>query len=385
MKSEHRPSRTRARFPFLPGTAERNPPAAAVLLPAELLAGLAEASGELVTRLAGTATLAPVFETKVAAAFACYEMAEAYAALALRLDELGLPVPRRQGADPVRTSSAGWSSLADIVGQRLPPVVGLARDWLARSHRLADWPTVRLLERVCLPCFDSVTTIAARLRDAGLGDADRLAAMADRDSRYRTFNDTRDYRSRPVDAGRDATLQHLVAQVRTQRDELDAIETFARLLAADGGLSPCAVLRLARVVADEARHSIIGEIGLEILDHDPFGVAVGTIGAELRRELDPWEGLAQICLIGEAGNLRDITASADKATQLGQDEVALMLRTIYRDERLHIPFGIALLRDHYGVTVTELQSRILAKTNRFLATRGIPPVTIATAGRLLGE
>jgi hypothetical protein len=383
---DHVRDATAARFQFLAGMAWEPDHRGREVVAADRLRSLAERAGEAVTQLAGAAVRSPVFEGKVAAAFACYEVAEVYRDLNQRLVELRMkPVPRH-GIDPVGTDAIAWMPLPEIETRMLQPMIAELQALIGGTNRMADWPTVRTLERQCRPNLEAARSIIVALTTSGREGLSEISQMAARDNRYATFNDTRDYRRQAPAGDRDDVLESLLAQIRTQRDELDAVETFARVLAADGHLAPAELVGLARVVVDEARHSVIGEIGLEMLGFDPFAIPVGTIGAELRRGLDPWDGLAQICLIGESGNLRDLGQSAARAHNQSHHDLAEMLRTIHQDEFFHLAFGIQLLvQRHPHSSPAELQTRALQLTNQFLEDRGIGPVTVPEAARLFGE
>jgi hypothetical protein len=344
--------------------------------------------GELVTDLAGASVVAPLFETKVAAGLALEIMSDAYAVMTRRLLELRITPPVRPVADPIVEGARAWPSATKL----LRTAAALRQDCEAvaeHANVLCDRPTVRLIGDDVLPVLRTVERLLGDLLESGLDGADLLENMAARDARYETFNETRDYAARAsdydVDGPMSADFDALVGQLRTQRDELDAVETFGRLVAAVD-LSPADLRGVCRIVGDEARHTLMGEIALKICGLDPFRIPVGTIGAELRRTLDPWDGLAQICLIGESGNQQAIDQGARLAEKLGFDVVARMLDTIYQDERFHIIFGIRLLaKRHPQVTPADLRQRALDLSNQYLQARGIDPVDLKDAGRLLGE
>lgn len=339
-------------------------------------------SGLASTYLAAVAVLSPVFEVKIGISLALYEVVEIYSALAKRLQELHVKIPKRFVQDPVKSSKTKWMTPKEINEQLLQPLLNNINDMINCSNPLADWPTVRIIERVCKPSLLSAIKLINAIIQLPL-NVEELAHMGARDKRYSTFNHTRDYNDEFIEKQVSSnTRDSLVAQLRTQRDELDAIETFARLFAADSQISPIMLLGLARVVADEARHSLIGEIGLEKLGLNPFDTPIGTIGAELRSSLDPWEALAQICLIGETGNLQNIDQGSVDAKYLNEQVIANLLSTIYYDERYHIEFGTQLLLERKPKSI---QSGALSLTNKFLQNRGLPSVEMSNVGRVLGE
>jgi hypothetical protein len=75
--------------------------------------------------------------------------------------------------------------------------------------------------------------------------------------------------------------------VRVQRDELDAIETFANVLF-DLKEAPFSLLQtLARFVEDESRHAEAGQIALRELGYEPFSVPCSVIGINVRASMPP--------------------------------------------------------------------------------------------------
>lgn len=365
-------------------------PTAAVVSPdaRPALRALAAKLGELLTDLAGVAVAAPLFEAKVAAGLSLEMACEAYTVLLRRLLELRTRLPARPVADPIVAMAQDWPALPVLAG-RASALCEECERLVASANAICDRPTILLLAGEVLGALRTVERMLSDLVGFGLEGTDVLAGMAARDARYDTFNETRDYAARAADyelAGSSSPeLDALVGQLRTQRDELDAVETFARLVAAVD-LSPPDLRGVCRIVGDEARHTLMGEIGLKMCGLDPFKVPVGTIGAELRRTLDPWDGLAQICLIGESGNQQAIDDAARLAERLGYGLLARMLDTIYQDERFHIVFGIRLLaKRHPRVSPSDLRQRALDITNEYLGAHGIAPVDMKDAGRLLGE
>ncbi|MFS0752933.1 hypothetical protein [Oceanobacillus sp. 1P07AA] len=336
--------------------------------------------GNIITNLSTFAVLSPYLEIKIGIAFGLYETTYAYKGLCKRLEELKVEVPIRNTIDPVLSGKTELS--IEDTSWELKSIADEMNNVLMNINQLADWPSVRLLRKEIIPSLIVTVDLLDELVKIPL-KTNCLTYMGDRDDRYTTFNHTRNY-----EEGKYGNKErgNLIQQLRTQRDELDAIETFARLIAVEPKLNSSDLLELARIVADEGRHSLIGEICLDFLEIDPISVPVGTIGAELRSQLTPWEALAQICLIGEAGNLKEIENGSRNAYDFKQHNISVLLKSIYTDESYHISKGVELLKNKTpDIQIKKLQSDILEKTNKFLETKGIPKVTLREAGRLLGE
>lgn len=340
--------------------------------------------GKAVSNLAAITVLSPIPEVKIGSALALYEVVEVYVSLLKRLDELQINTPKREVKDPVDSYNNPWLSPQEVRVQLLEPVLNEMNETLCELNRLAEWPTVRIIERNCRPSLETAIGIIQDQEEIPLNIAE-LAYMGARDNRFVTFNHTRDYLEETSIEKKDPTTDLLVAQLRTQRDELDAIETFARLAAASA-IPPEMLLELARVIADEARHSLIGELGLLKLGLNPFQIPIGTIGAELRGSMNPWEGLAQICLIGETGNLKNIGKGSSDAISLNNRVISESLQAVYYDERYHIAFGTKLLLEKFPhKTPKKIQEESLSLTNQFLKRRGVSSVTMSNVGSVLGE
>ena len=212
--------------------------------------------------------------------------------------------------------------------------------------------------------------------------------MGVRDERYEVFSNTRSYRCRDEDLESETRPQTLdiIAQLRTQRDELDAIETFARVVAAEVDLTVSEILELSRIVADESRHVVIGELALESIGLEPTEIPIGTIGALLRRGVSPVEGLLQISMIGEVGNLAEIARVANVAEEECLPKIAAWLRLVHRDETHHIRYGQKLLKRLTGNERTsDLRDEALEITNRYLRAMGFEDLPLKEAAKLIGE
>ena len=325
------------------------------------LGALAGELADIMRALGGVAVRAPYFEHKVACGMALGELACSHRALGERLRQLGQAVPVGTPFDPLVERCAGLEEQR----RSLSALAARIRELETTSDRLADWSTFRVLSMDLAPVLSRTTRMCGAALDAS-GGRSRLADMGDRDGRYTTFSDTSDYLARITDVGVDRTDQTVVAQLRTQRDELDAVETFARALASESDLTASEFVDLATIVADESRHALLGELGLADCGLDPFAIPIGTIGALLRSRMDPRRAVAQICLGGEATNLSEIRIAGATARDSGRVAIANSLDAIHRDEVFHLRFGTRLLARFFGRPLKGLRDELRQATQRFL-------------------
>lgn len=163
-----------------------------------------------------------------------------------------------------------------------------------------------------------------------------------RDERFKTFNHTRDYVRADEFASsiKDEFKRDLFAMARTQRDEIDAIETFANVLYDYGDTIPFEFQHdLARFIWDEARHAEIGQQLLKSMGYDPFDIPCGLIGINVRTELPPQIAFAQINIFGESNQPLHLRQTIARAVERGEKLAANALEYIYTDEAMHIKRG----------------------------------------------
>jgi hypothetical protein len=215
-----------------------------------------------------------------------------------------------------------------------------------------------------------------------------------RDERFTTFHHTRDYRHA------DELNHHETGEyererlelIRVQRDEIDAIETFANVLY-DLPSAPFDLqFDLARFIWDEARHAEMGQQSLAQLGFDPYDVPCGIIGINVRAPLPPELALAQISIFGElnmVGRLRRLAQwayqSKDRPTGIGFD-------FIHADELIHLRRGRAWLKTlRNSDDLTALQKETRAVAIRRLLEEGVigedyaMNLTAKEIGELIGE
>ena len=245
-----------------------------------------------------------------------------------------------------------------IHGYWLPRLHGEFERAATAADTLLDGPTVRTLRRaaaelssmlawsaeavVAAGSADQLELVTGQVRDAGLraGPAPALGRprSAARDERYTTFDRTRDYRSAPD--WRDADDEYtntLVELLRVNRDEIDAIETFALALFDLVEELPVEALRhLARLAWDEARHAATGHTGLDELCADGFAPACSMIGINLRAAMNGYDAWAQITLFGELGIIGPMRALARSARERGDHRTQAMFDFVCADEVMHL-------------------------------------------------
>lgn len=351
------------------------------------LASLTTSLGEAVTGIAGVAVLSPVLEVKVAAALVLLEICDSYCALLKRSGELGVRISDRAIRDPVGETSGSWMGLEEMSASIIQPALEMIRKIVSSGIRVAEWRTIRLLERKCIPNLVFSEEIIDSLRHLPI-DTRRMKSMGARDGRYSVFRNTREYDEAPLGEAGPEQTREVFKQAWIQRDELDAIETFARVVAAE--LLDMQTLKdLSQIVADEGRHCMAGELMLAALGANPFDVPVGVIGSEIRRSMSPWDALSQICLVGETSNLRNILQSALLARGSPLLVCEALLTSIYLDERSHIAIGTHTLQTKFPAVATKtLQEQALSSTRDYLVQHNAvqrPPSSAAEMGRFIGE
>ena len=132
-----------------------------------------------------------------------------------------------------------------------------------------------------------------------------------RDSRFTTFvhtgdHDVADGEPRfPTETYENTRLRF----IRTQRDEVDAIEAFGTFIWDIRFKDFMAEYHLARITWDEARHTEIGHRSMLAMGYDPFELPNRLTTSTCRgtmKEDDAAFAMAEINLFGEVGVLRTI-------------------------------------------------------------------------------
>lgn len=389
-----------------------------------------------VRAIAGALIRIAPLELKIELAHHLYQHAEAAGALRRRLADLRVSEKVMDDEfpawlelvanelllveDPVAFTLALGESLVRTIGAHL-------NRYVRATDPLLDQPTVRVLRPILTDLdemrawFDAVERAAieagddprswrepaARLLvllealplggDCVCADAryERPHACA-RDDRLATFHHTRQYRSDDLPAGVVPVDEHamqVLELLRVQRDELDAIETFANVIY---DLQPPFELEslLARFVWDEARHAEMGQQNLERLGHDPFAIPCGIIGINVRSPLPPLMSFAQISFFGELNQVGTLRRMADRCYAAGDDATGRAFDYTHADEMMHLRAGRAWLQKlakEAGTDLDGLERQALEQAVRRLREEDVigedyaNSITGADLSALIGE
>ncbi|MBI4558524.1 MAG: hypothetical protein HY706_13155 [Candidatus Hydrogenedentes bacterium] len=180
-----------------------------------------------------------------------------------------------------------------------------------------------------------------------------------RDSRFATFKHTGDYdvgdgqERFPKDSYENLRLRF----IRTQRDEVDAIEAFGTFLWDIRFMDFQAEYDLARITWDEARHTEIGHRSLLAEGYDPFEMPNRLTGSTCRGPMEPAYAMAEINLFGEVGVLKTINSLIDKAREENDALLAHIADFIRSDERTHVKKGQHIIKVMTNLGSQELEQR----------------------------
>ena len=184
-----------------------------------------------------------------------------------------------------------------------------------------------------------------------------------RDSRFVSFRNTGNYdvgdgAARFPDGSYESARLRFI---RTQRDEVDAIEAFGTFLWDIRFKGFQAEYDLARITWDEARHTETGHRALLAMGYDPYELPNRLTGSTCRGPMEPAYAMAEINLFGEVGVLKTINSFIEEA--IAKDD-ALLAHTadfIRSDERTHVRKGQQIIRvmTEMGMQDLELRTREL--------------------------
>ncbi len=184
-----------------------------------------------------------------------------------------------------------------------------------------------------------------------------------RDSRFVSFRNTGNYdvgdgAARFPDGSYESARLRFI---RTQRDEVDAIEAFGTFLWDIRFKGFQAEYDLARITWDEARHTETGHRALLAMGYDPYELPNRLTGSTCRGPMEPAYAMAEINLFGEVGVLKTINSFIEEA--IAKDD-ALLAHTadfIRSDERTHVRKGQQIIRvmTELGMQDLELRTREL--------------------------
>lgn len=180
-----------------------------------------------------------------------------------------------------------------------------------------------------------------------------------RDQRFDTFKNTGDYDTADGQARFDKDSYEAIRLrfIRTQRDEVDAIEAFGTFIWDIRFKDFQSEYDLARITWDEARHTEIGHRALQAAGYDPFELRNRLTGSTCRGPMDPAFAMAEINLFGEVGVLKTINGLIQTAAEK-QDALMLHIADYIRaDERTHVRKGTKILKCMTTLNAQDLELR----------------------------
>ena len=216
-----------------------------------------------------------------------------------------------------------------------------------------------------------------------------------RDSRMLTFAHTGDYdrgdgqpRFEP-----NSYEQFRLYFLRTQRDEVDAIEAFGTFLWDIRFRDFDAEYALARITWDEARHTEIGHRALAIAGYDPWELPNRLTSSTCRGPMEPEYAMAEINLFGEVAILKTISRLVEEADRRGDSMVAHIADYIRADERTHVKKGQGILKHMTDLSMQDLELKTRELFSECLAglddsvwkSGAIPLLTREEIEKLVGE
>jgi hypothetical protein len=186
-----------------------------------------------------------------------------------------------------------------------------------------------------------------------------------RDVRFDTFKNTGDYDTADQQErfAKDSYESLRLRFIRTQRDEVDAIEAFGTFIWDIRFKDFQSEYNLARITWDEARHTEIGHKALLACGYDPFELRNRLTGSTCRGPMDPAFAMAEINLFGEVGVLKTINNLIDTAAERNDELLRHIADFIRADERTHVRKGQGII----GV-MTDLEAKALEERTRELFT-----------------
>ena len=186
-----------------------------------------------------------------------------------------------------------------------------------------------------------------------------------RDSRFDTFKHTGDYDAADVAKRFDKDSYEAIRLrfIRTQRDEVDAIEAFGTFCWDIRFKDFDAEYDLARVTWDEARHTEIGHRAMLASGYDPYELRNRLTSSTCRGPMDPAFAMAEINLFGEVGVLKTINDLIDTAANRNDELLRHISDYIRADERTHVRKGTHILD-----IMTKLDAKALELRTRELFT-----------------
>lgn len=178
-----------------------------------------------------------------------------------------------------------------------------------------------------------------------------------RDGRMVTFDNTGDYdKADGTPRLTPGTYEAFrLVFLRTQRDEVDAIEAFGTLIWDIRFTDFEAEYALARITWDESRHTEIGHRALAAAGYDPWELPNRLTPSICRGDIEPEYAMAQINLFGEVGIIKTIGGLIDRARERDDSLVAHIADFIRADERTHVKKGQQILRAMTDMSMQDLE------------------------------
>jgi hypothetical protein len=210
-----------------------------------------------------------------------------------------------------------------------------------------------------------------QLRSEGKPPFER-SFIATRDPRFGTFEHTYEYQvadREAADAGGDDAAHHAkeyasefdmtrLNLVRSQRDEIDAIETFCTVLYEIRDVPFGFDYDLARIIWDETRHTELGHKAMEALGYEPYDLLNRLLGVKVRTKMPALYALAEINLFGEANIVQECLRYSREAYEKGDDLTGRMFDYVNADERTHLAKGVHWLKHIFGTdSVQEIEQK----------------------------
>ncbi|MFI5202509.1 MAG: DUF455 family protein, partial [Candidatus Kapaibacterium sp.] len=210
--------------------------------------------------------------------------------------------------------------------------------------------------------FPTPASRPENLRSAGKPPFER-SFIATRDPRFGTFEHTYEYQI--ADSMTDYAPEYetdfdklRLNLVRMQRDELDAIETFANVLYEIRDVPFGFDYDIARIIWDETRHTELGHKAMEALGHNPYDLLNRLLGIKVRTKMPAVYSLAEINLFGEANIVQECLRYAREAYDKGDDLTGRMFDFVNADERTHLAKGVHWLKYLFGTdSVQEIEQK----------------------------
>lgn len=181
-----------------------------------------------------------------------------------------------------------------------------------------------------------------------------------RDVRFDTFKHTGDYDAADEKKrfeNKDSYEAVRLRFIRTQRDEVDAIEAFGTFIWDIRFKDFDAEYDLARITWDEARHTEIGHRAMLASGYDPYELRNRLTSSTCRGPMEPAYAMAEINLFGEVGVLKTINDLIDTAAARNDELLRHISDYIRADERTHVRKGTRILGIMSELELKDLEYR----------------------------